>query len=181
MKRSIVFFAFVCGLLFAQQLSAQQLTPTEQGSAIQFSIKNFGFTAKGSFSGLSGKIIYNPADPLHASFDVHVLANSINTGNNSRDRHLREDDYFDVEHHPKISIKSENITASKQNGAFLLHGILTIKGTSRKIDLPFTVKPEGSGFIFEGSIAINRLDYKVGSSSISLADNATVYLKVFAK
>jgi polyisoprenoid-binding protein YceI len=171
----------LCSLLAIQPLCAQQLSPADEGSAIEFSIKNFGFTAKGSFSGLSGKILYAPADPLHASFDVHILAKSINTGNNSRDRHLREDDYFDVEHFPQISIKSESITAAKQNGAYILHGILTIKGTSRKIDLPFTVKPEGSGFIFEGSITINRLDYKVGSSSISLADNATVYLKVFAK
>ncbi len=181
MKRSKVFFAVVCCLLFAKQITAQQFSPADEGSAIQFSIKNFGFTAKGSFAGLSGKIVYTADDPLHATFDVHILAKSINTGNNTRDRHLREDDYFDVEHFPQISIKSENITATKQNGAYILHGILTIKGTSRKIDIPFTVKPEGSGFIFEGSITINRLDYKIGSSSISLADNATVYLKVFAK
>lgn len=168
-------------MLFAQQLHAQQLNPTDEGSSIQFSIKNFGLSTKGSFSGLSGKIIYNPADPLHASFDVHIAANSINTGNNTRDRHLRGDGYFDVEHFPQITIKSENITSADQGGSYILHGSLSIRGNSRKIALPFTIMPAGSGFIFEGSITINRLDYKVGSSSISLADNATVYLKVFAK
>ncbi|ULQ54371.1 YceI family protein [Flavihumibacter fluvii] len=179
--KHLIILAFIIGTLFPARGAAQQLVPVDNESSIRFSIKNFGFSTNGSFKGITGKISFDAANLSRSAFDVSISAGTIETGNNTRDRHLRSDAYFDVEHFPQIFIKSETITSGKQIGSYILHGVLTMKGASRKIDLPFTVKPAASGYIFEGEFTINRLDYKVGSNSVSLSDDATVFLKVSAR
>jgi polyisoprenoid-binding protein YceI len=181
MRKSFYFFLFFGTLFWPYKIFAQQLTPVDAGSSIEFSINNFGFSTKGSFKGLSGKISFDANDLTRSVFDVSILASSIETGNNTRDRHLRREDYFDVDHFNIITIKSESISTGKQSGSYILHGLLSIKGTSRNIEIPFTVKQTGSGYIFEGTLGLNRLDYKLGSNSLSLADNATVVLKILAR
>jgi polyisoprenoid-binding protein YceI len=169
--------------LFANlpETRAQQMTPEDASSTVKFAIKNFGLTTNGSFKGLAGKIAFNPSDLQHAIFDVTVAANTIETGNKSRDHHLRKDDYFDVANFPQIILRSEKIQSAPGNNTYLFDGVLTIRGVGRKIQFPFTARPGKEGTVFEGQFTINRLNYKVGGNSISLADNATIQLKVTAK
>lgn len=174
----------VLGLLFflcVTYLPAQNLSPVESSSSVKFSIKNFGFSTTGSFSGIRGQIRFDISDPAQSFFDASISAATISTGNNTRDRHLRGGDYFDVEHFPAIRIKSSTVTSGKTAGSYILHGELTIKNTSRKIELPFTVQKSGSGYVFEGSFKLNRLDYSVGNSSISLSNTVEVFLHIAAK
>jgi polyisoprenoid-binding protein YceI len=180
--KSIYLSVLLIGLFInMNQTTAQQMIPADAGSTVKFAIKNFGLTTNGSFKGLAGKIVFNPSDLQHAIFEVSVAANTIETGNKSRDHHLRDDDYFDVANFPQIILRSEKIQSASANNTYLLDGVLTIKGISRKIQFPFTAQPGKEGTVFEGQFTINRLNYKVGSNSISLADNATIQLKVTAK
>ncbi|HTQ29366.1 MAG TPA: YceI family protein, partial [Puia sp.] len=89
-----------------------QYQPVDQGSSVQFKVKNFGFGVTGSFSRLQGHITFDPKDLGAASFDASVEAASINTGNDMRDNHLREDSYFDVKNHPRIQFVSTRVTTS---------------------------------------------------------------------
>lgn len=173
---SVLFCCMITGIS-----SAQNLTPIASSSSISFSIKNFGFSTTGTFSGLAATIRFDANNLTRSDFDATVSSASISTGNNTRDRHLRDDDYFDVAHFPHINIKSEQITSGTEPGSYILHGILTIKKTSRKIDLPFTYKKTESGSVFAGKFIINRLDFGVGSNSISLANDVTISLTIAAK
>ena len=160
--------------------SAQTYTPVDSASEVTFKIKNLGFNTGGSFSGLAGAITFNPDNPDGCSFDVHIDANTVNTGVEMRDDHLRGSDYFDVKNHPQIRFVSEKVTGSQKKGTLFVSGKLTIKGTTKDISFPFTAQPIKDGYLFNGEFKINRRDFKVGGGS-TVSDNLTVNLKVVAR
>lgn len=159
-------------------IRAQQYKPTDQGSAIDFQIKNFGFNTKGSFSGLDGTITWDAKDPAKAAFDVSIGAATINTDNNMRDDHLRKDTYFDVTQYPRIRMVSTSVT--EKGSHYIFHGKLTIKSTTKDLEFPFIATPMGEDYIFKGEFTINRKDFGVGGSS-TISNDLSVSLTVLAK
>ena len=167
-------------ILLLTKVEAQNFVAVDEGSSIKFTIKNFGFSTGGSFTGLKGVISFDAAHSGNSSFAVSINAGTINTDNQSRDKHLRKEEYFDVEKHPVINLVSSSISTSKP-GTFLMKGKLTIKGITKEISFPFTAAAQNNGYLFSGSFKINRRDFGVGGSSMVLADNLEVSLSVFAK
>lgn len=159
-------------------IQAQQLNPSNEKSAIKFTIKNFGISTGGSFTGLEGDIEFDKANPEKAVFTITVEAAKVNTGNDSRDNHLRKEEYFDAAKYPKIHFKSDKVTS--KGGELTISGQLTIKGTTKNISFPFKATAKDDGYLFEGSFELNRRDYKVGGHSMVLGDNVAVSLSVFA-
>ena len=179
---------YVIGLAVAQllsislnaQTSGHVFTPSDDGSAIGFKIKNFGINSEGSFKGLRGTIVWDGQDPAVDSFDVSIDAASVNTDNNARDEHLRKDTYFDVEKYPRIRLVSSAVSAVDKDGHYKFTGKLTIKGTTKEISFPFLATPAGNDYIFKGSFVINRRDFGVGGGS-TLGNEVTVSLTVLAR
>lgn len=174
MKKAILFIlsAFISGSVLAQY------KPTDQGSSLNFTIKNFGIEATGKFTGLQGEITFDPANTASASFDVTIDAASVNTDNSLRDSHLRGDSYFDVKNYPGIHFVSTKVTG--KNGSFTITGKLTIKKQTKIISFPFSAMQAGDGLLFKGAFNINRKDFDVGGSS-TISDNLYVQLNIRAK
>lgn len=168
--------AILCILFCTVHALAQNYTAVDAGSAIKFNIKNLGLNVTGSFKGLKGKINFDPSNLAAASVSVSVDASTINTGNTSRDKHLKKEDYFNVSNYPELSFVSTKITGGA--GVFQIEGSLTIKGVSKAISFPFTAKQEGNGYRFTGQFSINRRNFNVGGSSWVLSDNLIVSLNV---
>lgn len=164
----------------AEGQSAKQYTPTDQGSSVIFKVKNFGFVINGSFSGLQGKIIFDPKDLANAGFDVSVDAATINTENSMRDEHLKKETYFDVQRYPRMHFVSTGVTASDKKNAYIITGKLTIKDRTKEISFPFIGTPMGNDYIFSGEFTINRKDYNVGGSG-TISNNLTVVITLLAK
>ncbi|HVU57649.1 MAG TPA: YceI family protein [Puia sp.] len=158
---------------------SQQYKATDEGSSIKFRIKNFGIETGGFFTGLDGKISFDPSDVSKDSFDLSVDANTINTDNNMRDNHLRNEDYFDVRKYPRLRFVSTSVTVDR-NAHFTVTGKLTIKNTTKEVSIPFTATPKDSGYIFTGEFKLNRKDFQVGGSS-TISNNLTVNFSVFAR
>jgi len=159
---------------------AQDYNPADAGSSVKFKIKNFGFNVDGSFKGLEGKIHFDPAHLPDARFDVSIDANTIDTDNHTRDGHLKKEDYFDVQNHPRIRFVSTGIKAGGKKGEFIFSGKLTIKDKTQELSFPFTASPMGNDYIFSGEFKINRKDFGVGGSS-TISNSLTVALTVFAR
>lgn len=158
----------------------QTLTPADNESNVQFRIKNFGFNVTGTFTGLQGKIEFDPNNLASSSFDVTIDAKTINTGIDMRDNHLRKSDYFDVENYPHIKFASVKISPGNKSGTLFIFGKLTIKDVTKDISFPFTARPVENGYQFNGEFKINRREFKVGGGS-TVSDNLTVILSVVAK
>ena len=158
-----------------------QFSPVDSSSSVKFKIKNLGFNVGGSFSGLQGVIKFDPNNLSACSFDVNVDANSVNTGIDMRDDHLRKEEYFDVKKHPRIRITSTKITPSTKAGVLYFFGNLTIKETTKEISFPFTATQQSDGsYHFIGEFKMNRRDFSIGGGS-TISDNLTVTLDVTAK
>jgi len=166
-------------LVMAFDAGAQSYQPSGDKSTVKFVIKNFGVNTGGDFKGLQGVIAWDAAEPEKTVFDISIDAATVNTNTESRDNHLRKEDYFNVQQYPKIIFKSEKITVSGKS--FTAYGKLSIKGTTKDISIPFTATAKDGGYVFDGSFNINRRDFKVGGNSVVLSDNVTISLSVFAE
>jgi len=169
-------FSLAC-LLFASSFScSQSFTPTNAGSAITFKIKNFGATIDGSFTGLKGEIHFDPTQLNSSRFEITLDANSIDTGIDLRNKHLKKEDYFNVKTYPEIKFVSSKIES--QSGNYSVTGKLTIKKTTKEIEFDFTAQKPSTGYLFKGEFPLNRRDYEVGGNSFSMADDVKVFISV---
>ena len=169
-------------VLFCHGAIGQQiLKPVDRESSVRFTIKNFGLRVDGELHGLDGRIIFNPDDLPSSRFEVTVKSASISTGNSARDNHLRKEDYLDVSRYPTIQFMSSQVLQDQRTGTYMVKGDLTIKGRRKSVTIPFTWERKAEGLTFTGSLTINRLDFDVGGSSISLSDHLTLSLAVHCR
>jgi len=161
-------------------VNAQQLKPIDAESAINFTINNFGLTTKGNLKGLNGTIVWNNKNTNACTFLVSADATSINTNNSLRDNHLKKADYFNVAKFPSITIKSTKIISVDNGNLFEMEADLTLKGVTKKIKIPFTAIAQSNGVLFNGKFEIDRKDYGVGGSSLSLSNNVKIILNIKA-
>src|SRR5438046_1981443 len=133
MKRYLLIPVLLTAWIYS---SAQNYTPVDSSSSVKFKVKNLGFNVSGNFSGLQGTITFDPNNLSACKFDVSIDANSVNTGIDMRDNHLRDEDYFDVKNHPRIKIVSTKITPSTKSGVLYFFGNLTIKNTTKEVSFP---------------------------------------------
>jgi polyisoprenoid-binding protein YceI len=176
MMKALLSLIFLFAGLFT--VKAQQYKPVDDRSEVKFTIKNFGINTPGSLKGLKGSVKFNPADLVSSSFNVSVDVNTINTGVDARDSHIKKEEYFNAEKFPVISFNSTKIT--KEQDGYTVTGSLTIKGVTKPISFPFTVQSQDNGLIFSGSFTIDRKDFGVGGSSAVLGNSVEVSLKVFS-
>ena len=73
--------------------------------------------------------------------EIEIDANSIDTKDETRDAHMRSNDFFGVEDHPTISFRSTAVRPGDGETEWKVDGDLTIKGTTR----PVTVDVEFLG------------------------------------
>ncbi|MEM6769508.1 MAG: YceI family protein [Bacteroidota bacterium] len=121
--------------------------------AVRFSTKK----AEGTFSDLQGTVIFDPNNLTEASFNVSVATASIETGNNSKNKHARGKAWFDAEAHPRITFVSKEIIALNQD--YRAAGDLTIKGVTKSVSIDFTFTQTATGGLFTGKTSITRADY----------------------
>lgn len=175
-RRKIVLVAII---ILTGNLLIAQYKPVDKGSSIHFKIKNFSINTGGIFTGLQGNIIFDINHPNTANFDVSIDANTVNTDNEMRDNHLRNDTYFDVKSYPRIHFVSSKVTLSNKAGVLFIFGKLTIKNKTQDISFPFTARAT-DGYFFDGTFTINRRDFGIGGSSV-ISDNLEVQLSILAK
>jgi polyisoprenoid-binding protein YceI len=172
--------AFVLSVLLITKVVSAQYKPIDQGSELKFTIKNFGFEVNGTFSGLQGSINFDPQNPGKSTFDVTIDASTVNTDNTTRDDHLKSENYFDVKNYPRIRMVSATVSGPNKTGSYIFLGQLTIKGKSKEVLIPFTATATSDGYIFKGTLEINRKDFDVGGSS-TISDELEVSLNISAK
>lgn len=142
-------------------------------SKVSFEIGNMGVrTVEGTFTGMTGKIVFDKKDLANSSLQACILATTVSTGSEKRDEHLKNEDFFDVKKHPKICFTSTAIKPTKTG--YIAKGKLSIHGVTRFVELPFTYK---NGF-FAGNLVINRKDYKVGETTNTFMVSNEVEIKI---
>ncbi|MGB0869043.1 MAG: YceI family protein [Flavobacteriales bacterium] len=153
MKKHV--FTLLITLFGINLLNAQN--NSDNLTSITFEVSNMGFnTVNGSFSGMTGAVNVDPNNIISSKIDVCIPANSVNTGNNGRDKHLKKDDFFDVEKYPNICFVSNSVT--KNGDKYIVKGNLTLKDVTKEISIPMQI--ENNQLIAE--FKLTRKDFNLG-------------------
>jgi len=149
-------------------------------SEVQFKVKHLVIsTVTGSFKNFEGTVEAEGDDFADAKIEFSLDINSVDTGQEQRDGHLKSADFFDAEKYPHISFKSTSIT--KESGDdYKLTGDLTIKGITK----PVTFEVEHGGIAddfygntkagFEVKGKINRKDFGLTWDGVTEAGSIVV-------
>lgn len=136
-------------------------------SIIGFSIRHLEIAwVEGRFKDFKGTIRYDERDVTKSSVEFSAKVESIDTGVEPRDKHLRTADFFEVEKYPEMSFKSTRVERKGKDG-YVLHGDFTLKGVTKPVALPFTATgaikdPWGNTrFGVSARTKIDRRDYGI--------------------
>ena len=159
-----------------------------------------GFTARhmmitnvtGVFESTAGTIEYTPGNPTATKADVTIDAKTINTRNGQRDRHLRTDDFINVEKFPSITFKSKRVQNVRADG-FDMVGDLTIRDVTKEVVLkvdgiaPPVKDPQGNRRVgANATTTINRKDFGVNynraleAGGVLIGDEVKINLEIQA-
>lgn len=152
-------------------------------STIQFVARHLVVTkVRGRFSDYEGTLTVDP-DPLKSKFHLEINTDSIDTGQEDRDAHLRTNDFFEVTKYPKITFDTTSIRRISDE-EYEVTGDLTIKSTTK----PVTVNLEYNGVTtdpwggtragFSATTEINRHDFGVTFNGLLETGGAIVSDKI---
>jgi polyisoprenoid-binding protein YceI len=170
MKRTVL---LIINLLILTTVAFAQSKALVVKSNIKFQIKNLGINTGGTIGGLQTDVHFNPADLTSSTLAASVDVNTLSTDNSSRDAHLRSEDFFDLAHYPKISLKSVSFKHKSGNN-YTGQFNLTIKDKTRLMEILFTYIDKGNTVAFNSSFKLNRLDFGLGGSSMIMANEVIV-------
>jgi len=150
----------------AQAQELTKWTVDKPHSFIKFSVSHMVVSeAEGTFKVFDGTVEHTKPDFSDAKIAFTIDVNSINTDNENRDKHLKSDDFFNVEKFPTMKFESTSLQPLGNN-KYKLKGNLTIRDVTRPVtfDVTYggTITSKGktkSGF--KATTTINRLDYNL--------------------
>jgi polyisoprenoid-binding protein YceI len=136
-------------------------------SIIGFSIRHLEIAwVEGRFKDFKGTIHFDEKDVTKSSVEFSAKVESIDTGVEQRNAHLRTADFFDVAKFPEMSFKSTRVERQGKD-KYVLHGDFTLKGVTKQVSLPFTVTgaikdPWGNTrFGVQAETKLDRRDYGI--------------------
>jgi polyisoprenoid-binding protein YceI len=118
------------------EVGVWEIDPSHQ--AFEFVARHLMAKVRGRFPGVTGAatIAERPQD---STLEIEIDANTIDTKDETRDAHMRSDDFFGVEEHPKITFRSTGVRPGEGENEWKVDGDLTIRGNTRPVtvDLEF--------------------------------------------
>jgi polyisoprenoid-binding protein YceI len=161
-------------------------------SIIGFAIRHLEINwVEGRFKDFTGTIRYDETDLTKSSVEFTAKVESIDTGVEARDKHLRTADFFEVAKYPEMIFKSTRVER-KGKDSYVLHGDFTLKGVTKQVALPFTITgaikdPWGNTrFGIQAQTKINRRDYGITwgkameNGGIDVGNEVTINLQLEA-
>lgn len=171
------------------QLSAGTWAIDPVHSSVNFWVRHLMVSkVRGKFDNFSGAIVV--AEDGTPSVHAQIAVDSVNTGNDQRDAHIKSADFFDVDSYPVATFTSSAVELKGDN--HLLHGELVLKGVTRPVTLDldfYGVNPGmGHGEVagFEASVVLNRKDFGIDielpleTGGAVVGDKVTLILEIEA-
>ncbi len=104
-------------------------------TAAEFSVRHMMVTyVRGAFKNVHGSLTFDPANARASSVEVTIDATGIWSGDADRDAHLKGADFLDVENHPQITFKGDDVQVIGVHD-YVVTGDLTIRGVTRSVAL----------------------------------------------
>ncbi len=133
-------------------------------SSVTFSVQHMVISeVTGTFKDFSIAFASSKDDFTDAVIDASIVVNSIDTGNERRDGHLKTDDFFNAEKFPTIKFHSTSVEKIKE-GVYKIKGTLTMRDSTKDVAVDAVLNGVLSGDRdvragWKATFAVNRFDY----------------------
>lgn len=161
-----MFSLILCAVAISGPVRAADYAVDPSHAFIQFRISHLGYSVlAGRFNDFAGTFVWDRDNPSTAAINVTVKTGSIDTNWAERDKHIRGEDFLDVEQFPLATFTSSKFTGDATRGT--LDGILTLHGVSKPVTLQVHAVGEGDdpwgGYRagFAGTTTIDRTDFGI--------------------
>ena len=157
-------------------------------SEVDFSISHMSVSkVHGRFGNVKATIVYNQADVTKSTVTATIGVNTVDTGVDARNTHLKSADFFDVAKLPTATFTSTSVA---KNGSHLtVTGNLTLHGITKPVVLdvegPNGAMTDPKGQVhtgFSATTTINRTDFGIGPKfpAVMLGDEVTLDIELEA-
>lgn len=135
-------------------------------SFANWSVRHLVGKVTGTFTGVKGTLMLDPANPNTGAANVTVSLYSLQSGQRERDVHLLTSDFLDANAYPEMRFVANGFRSAGK-GAGVMSGQLTLHGATRQVEIPYKIlgmanDPWGNvRAAFEGRFTLNRSDFGI--------------------
>jgi len=168
-------------LVAAAPLAAAQGVQVDK-SEIRFVSKQMGVNVDGRFRKWTANVVFLPADLAHSKADFDVDLASIDLASAESESEVKGAVWFNTAKFPVAHFASSSVRSTGPD-RYEFAGTLAIKGTTRNVVVPVTVRKDAAGnAVAEGAFTVKRLEYKIGEGEwadpSTVADDVTVRIRM---
>lgn len=164
--------------------AAQEWAIDKAKSRITFEADAGGQTITGEFQQFEAEIRFDPNYLDIAEIAAAVDVNTVSTGQSQVDAALLGKDWFDAQTYPAVAFRAVSVKRGGGDGAYVMQGNLTIKGSTEPMTLPFTLAVDLGEARVRGEVSINRSNFRIGPtgpvSGLAIGDKVRVKLDIAA-
>ena len=164
MLKKVIALCFFVGLVGSASLviASSRYEIDSVHSTVGFAVKHMLFsTVRGKFNDVRANLEFDTNTNTINNLQAEILVASVDTDNEDRDAHLRSNDFFDANNHPKMTFKSTAVEELSDN-KYRVEGLLTIRNISQPITLEGQLLGSMPGRVsFQAEGQINRQDFDV--------------------
>lgn len=154
-----------------------QWTVDKTASKIGWTTTFQGESITGGFGGYAAQIAFDPGQLDKSHVKVAIDLGSVASGDNDRDTTLKSDQFFNIASFPKATYEADKFSKTDATH-FVAHGKLSLHGTTKALDLPFTLTIAGKDATMSGSADLDRTAFGVGSGDYAKTDAIPAQVKV---
>jgi polyisoprenoid-binding protein YceI len=160
-----------------EQTTTRRAVDPERTS-VEFAVKSFWglATVHGRFESFDG---WYEVGPQGAAIELTIEARSLDTGNRTRDKHLRSTDFFDVAEHPLVRFRTSSPYPAI-GGSLHVVGYLEAAGYVVPLEFPATVREVDDGVEIEATATVDQEEFGMSSGLLGMIRRpATLHVKAF--
>ena len=153
-------------------------------SDVSFTVRHLGVSkVRGQFRSFEGQIV-TAENPLESAVTATIDASSIDTRNEQRDAHVRNEDFLDVATFPELSFASTGMRVDGDD--FLLDGDLTLHGVTKPVTLELEINGFADGLDgnpvvgFSATTEISRKEFGMSGAQGVVGDKIKILLEIEA-
>ena len=131
---------------------------------VAFLVRAGGAPAEGYVKNYKTDLQFNPAAPEEASLRLLFDMRSTSTGSSLADRAATSEQFLDADRYPTAELSAKGAKPNGE-GKYIMDGQLTLKGVTKPIHLPLSIKIKEDAASLRGETTVNRLDFGLGPES----------------
>jgi polyisoprenoid-binding protein YceI len=187
--RALIFAAALsaAGAAFAEPVT-YTLDPAH--TQVAFSIDRFGFNrVLGRFEDVTGELVLDEANPANSSVRATIQVASVDSGNDTRDGHLRGERWLNASANPTIEFRSTAVRLTGERTAAVT-GDLTMLGQTHPVTLDVTLNHIGgppnapqrrsAGFSATGSLTRSTWGSATAQAPNMIGDAVNITIEALA-